>query len=308
MLEILYAVLEIILPVAILGFFFWRVHKMTQEMLKEFLNILLTIAGVSWGSHYYETVIVEKTYEVAPQNVIVLNSRDFSPSYLFEKGTQFSLVYASQGSLSTKTGICPEGSNEEWLKLFKKSITECSKEEQVKLKIRGFASIAPVNVKEQSKPDSAQSDTLNYQIANQRAEALIYFLTLPESIPYAPEKCEAALDSSSIWGRNNELGPRVMPDTARWNTLGFNVINELETRRRLTFAMSDANPVKQRGKGFDVIYEPWQSYGEMKKNKPVNDGSRPKPRHYPLEFLNRTVQIIIEEGGCLTKDAAGKSD
>ena len=92
--------------------------------------------------------------EAAPQNVIVLNSRNFSPSYLFGKGTQFSLSYASQGNLSTKTGICPEGSHEEWLELFKKAIWECSEEERMKLKIRGFASIAPVTEKGQSEPDS----------------------------------------------------------------------------------------------------------------------------------------------------------
>lgn len=188
----------------------------------------------------------------------------------------------------------------------------------MKLKIRGFASIAPVNVKEQSKPDSAQSDTLNYQIANQRAEALIYFLTLPESIEYDPEECKAALDSSSIWGRSNENGTRVEPDTVWWNALHFDVtIDTFKSGQRLTFAMSDSNPIKQQGKGFDVIYEPWQSYGKMKDAKQVNDGTLPKPRHHPLEFLNRTVQIIIEEGGCLRnansdsqkeEDNAGQSD
>ena len=88
-----------------------------------------------------------------------------------------------------------------------------------------------------------------------------------------------------------------MPDTAKWKALHFDVkIDTTESGTRLTFAMSDSNPVKQKGKGFDITYKPWQSYEEMAKAKPVQDSLR-----LDLEFLNRTVQIIIEESGCLTK-------
>lgn len=242
--------------------------------------------------------------------------------YLFEKGAQFSLAYASQGSLSTKTGICPEGSNEEWLKLFKGAILECSKEEQVKLKIQGFASVAPVG------PDSAKSDTLNYQIANQRAEALIYFLMLPPDSIYTKTKCKDVLDNISIWERKKENGTSVKPDSLWWkNSWGVTVStekvsneevnSESKSQLRFTFSVSNSATGGQKQKGLDVIYEPWQNHEEMKGTKPTDDGSLPKPRHYPLEFLNRTVQIIIEEGGCLTKevptvpkaeDNAGESD
>lgn len=298
----------------------WRSMKNTfHESSKLFLPVLILCIG-GYLSSFSAKTFINWTFEsnTAPQNVIVLNSRDFSPSYLFEKGTQFSLAYASPGSLSTKTGICPEGSHEEWLELFKKAIWECSKEERVKLKVQGFASIAPVV------PDPAQSDTLNYQIANQRAEALIHFLMLPPDSIYTEEKCKDVLDNSSIWKRKKENGTSVEPDSLWWkNSWGVTVstekVNDESKQLRFTFSVSDSDTGagKQKQKGFDVIYEPWQNHEEMKAAKPADDGSRPKPRHYPIEFLNRTVQIIIEEGGCLTKevptvpkaeDNAGESD
>ena len=230
------------------------------------------------------------------------------------------MAYASQGNLSTKTGICPEGSHEEWLELFKKAIWECSKEERIKLKVQGFASIAPVTEKGQSEPDSTKSNTYNYQIANQRAEALIHFLMLPPDSIYTEKKCKDVLDNGSIWERKKENGTSVKPDSLWWeNSWGVTVRTDtVRTEKednkskplRFTFSVSASDTGEQKQKGFDVIYEPWQNHKDMKTEKPVNDGSRPKPRHYSLEFLNRTVQIIIEEGGCPTKeeDNAGKSD
>ena len=301
----------------------WYIKRTVSESIKLIPAVLILCIGGYLSSFPAKTFINRTfTQNIAPQNVIVLNSRDFSPSYLFEKGTQFSLAYASQGSLSTKTGICPEDSNKEWLKLFKKAIWECSEKERVKLKIQGFASIAPVV------PDSAKSDTLNYLIANQRAEALIYFLMLPPDSIYTKTKCKDVLDNISIWERKKENGTSVKPDSLWWknswgvtvNTEKVNneeVNSESKSQLRFTFSVSNSATGGQKQKGLDVIYEPWQNHEEMKGTKPTDDGSLPKPRHYPLEFLNRTVQIIIEEGGCLTKevptvpkaeDNAGESD
>ncbi len=58
-----------------------------------------------------------------------------------------------------------------------------------------------------------------------------------------------------------------------------------------------------------MIYEPWQSHAKMNEAKLVKDGTL-NNRRKGLEFLNRTVQIIIEDGGCLTKavDNAENSD
>ena len=47
---------------------------------------------------------------------------------------------------------------------------------------------------------------------------------------------------------------------------------------------------------FDVAHKPWQNHREMVNAKPVQDSLR-----LDLEFLNRSVQIIIEEGDCWTK-------
>ncbi len=205
--------------------------------------------------------------------------------------------------------------------MFKKSIIECSEKERVKLKIRGFASVAPVG------PDSTKSKIFNYQIATERAEALIYFLMLPPDSIYTKTKCKDVLDNISIWGRNKENGTRVDPDTLWWKeSLGVTVSTEKVSSEevncesksclRHTFSVS-VSDINQKRKGFDVIYEPWQSYGQMKNEKPADDGSLDSLRYHQLEFLNRTVQVIIEEGGCLTKevpevpkveDNAGKSD
>ena len=193
------------------------------------------------------------------------------------------------------------------------------------LRVRGFASTSPVIEKGCAKPDSTKSNTYNYQIANERAEALIYFLTLPDTIQYTQEKCKAVLESSSMWRPNPEDSTRVEPDSSWWKkTLGVTVSTEkvstknkngkLESRLRHTFAVSDSD-TKQKRKGFDVIYEPWQDHEDMTKAKQIKDGSLDSRRR-GLEFLNRMVEIIIEYGGCLTKeipevpkveDKAGKS-
>ena len=100
---------------------------------------------------------------------------------------------------------------------------------------------------------------LNCEIANQRAEALIYFLMLPDSISYYPEECKKALNDSLIWAS-------VKSDSI-WD-----------------------------GQGFTVTYKPWESHEKMAQAKPVQDSLR-----LDLEFLNRSVQIIIKGGDCWTK-------
>ena len=82
-------------------------------------------------------------------SVIVLNSNDLKPTYLFEKIAQFSLFYRFQGDLDSKIGICPADSSDlvEWLTLFKQAISKCSADKQVKLKVQAFASTAPVTQK-----------------------------------------------------------------------------------------------------------------------------------------------------------------
>ena len=227
-----------------------------------------------------------------------------STSYRFEKGTQFSLFY-KEGNLKTKKdsleiedGICPEGSNLEWLRLFKTAITDSLKDKDgyLKLKVRGFASVAPVLVN----GDPTKSNSLNCEIANRRAEALIYFLTLPDSIPYDLTECKSALeDSSSMWGRQeNELCTRsAMLDTNAWKERGFDLTYETRSDTIVTIVW--------KGPKFDVVHKPWQSYEEMDRNKPeknpLENSKNKEDRQLDREFLNRSVQITIEDGSDWTE-------
>ena len=198
---------------------------------------------------------VTDTIRTDTADLILLRSSGLSPAYLSEKGSKISLAYPPQGNLISKKGICPEGDNLIWLKLFKQAILKCSADSLMELKVQGFASDAPVRVN----ADTTKSDSLNCEIANQRAEALIYFLMLPDSISYYPEECKKALNDSLIWAS-------VKSDSI-WD-----------------------------GQGFTVTYKPWESHEKMAQAKPVQDSLR-----LDLEFLNRSVQIIIKGGDCWTK-------
>ena len=131
----------------------------------------------------------------------------------------------------------------------------------MKLRVRALASTAPVTQK--GHLDTTKSNTFNYQIANERAEAFIYFLTLKDPKSYTRENCKDALNNSLIW----KIGECTSDST--W-----------------------------KGKGFTVTYNPWKVHKQMTDAKLVKDGSLDNRRR-ALEFLNRTVQIIVEEGGLL---------
>ena len=211
-----------------------------------------------------------------------------STSYPFEKGTKFSLVY-KEGDLKSKKGICPEGSNLKRLELFKTMISDSPKDGRLKLKIKGFASIAPVPVN--GIINDKQSNSLNRQIANERAEALIYFLTTE---PYDSTKCRSALDDDGRWGRKEDKPyTRGRPDTLAWKGSGF------------TVTYDDSPRVQWEGSNLTVSYKPWESYNEMNKEKPLKNppenSQNKEDRQLDREFLNRSVQIIIEEGNDRTE-------
>ena len=67
----------------------------------------------------------------------------------------------------------------------------------------------------------------------------------------------------------------------------------------MTYEMKPDTTIVWKGPKFDVAYKPWQNYKEMETVKPADDSL---PGSHSLKFLNRTVQIIIEDGGCLTKE------
>ena len=164
----------------------------------------------------------------------------------------------------------------EWLKLFKKVISDSLKDGRIKLKVQGFASVAPVPVG--GVINDRQSDSLNCEIANQRAEALVYFLTTEQ---YDLTECKTVLGEDDRWGhgRSNLRTPG-RPNTLLWERSNFNV----------TY---DDSLVQWKGPNLTVSHRPWEKYEKMENNKPMKNPN--KDRQLDLEFLNRSVQIIIEE-------------
>ena len=174
-----------------------------------------------------------------PHSDINDHSHKPSTSYRFKKGTVFSLVY-EEGDLTTKKGICPEDSNQvEWLRVFKAEILDGfkDKEERLKLKVQGFASIAPVPVN--GMIDDKQSNSLNRQIANERAEAVIYFLTLTDS-KYDQDSCVAVLDSKKYAKDITWTGTNFDVSYRRWKSY-----DEMNNKKPVK------NPQEEEGRQLD---------------------------------------------------------
>ena len=205
-----------------------------------------------------------------------------SISYLFKEDDEFLLVYR-EGDLKTKDGICPDDRNSKWLELFKSMIVDTHTNTDptcLELKISGFASISPVLVG--GVIDSLRSDALNCEIANQRAEALVYFLTTE---PYDSTECRTVLNDDRRWGRTDgEIIKRGRPDTSAWNKTDF----------VLTYDQSLG--VRLDGPHFDVTYNPWKKYEDMAKEKPAKDDSSGVALQHDLQFVNRSAHITIGRG------------
>ena len=227
------------------------------------LLLAVLLLGVVFVCGYVTLKPPERPVELG---IMVMDPTEPPPNYLFEKGGRISLVYPPQGDLNDKDGICPRGENLEWLKLYRRAISGCKNGDPVKLTVQGYASTAPVSVS--GIVDT--TDTLNCRIANQRAESLIYFLTLADIADYSVDSCTAALESGRIWAGQAK-------SDSTWKIPGINV---------------------------SLSYKRWLNYSQMHSAKLVNDGSREEPKRF-LQFLNRTVLITIEDGGCLT-NAEGK--
>ena len=169
----------------------------------------------------------------------------------------YSLAYPEQGKPDTKEGICPDSRTSEWLNEFKAAIVEYSQNEsRLQLEVRGFSSVAPV-------PEAGNcesSNQCNCDIANERAEAVVGFLTSDDS-------CE------------NFLSRR------KWQSPGDDPC--IRPEREFRLGLPD-------GLDFDVTYRPWQSYEEMTRYKPINDGPSGGQRRAAVEFLSRGVQIMVK--------------
>ena len=181
------------------------------------------------------------------------------PKPLEEPLVVYSLAYPEQGDRDEKAGICPDSRAAEWLNELKAAVVEYSQDSpdspRLQLEVRGFSSVAPVADEAGSRHRSNQ---FNCDIANERAEAVVGFLTSDDS-------CEDALNEQ------------------RWQSPGNNPC--LRPKTEYEFSTQD---------GFDVIYRPWQSYEEMTRHKPINDGLSGGQRRPAVEFLSRAVQIIVK--------------
>ena len=171
----------------------------------------------------------------------------------------YSLAYPEQGRRKIKAGICPDSRASEWLNEFKAAVVEYSRDSQdgprLQLEVRGLSGVAQVT----EAACRNRSDQCNCDIANERAEAVVGFLTSDDS-------CTDVLNEQ------------------RWESPG----NDPCLRPKKEFKLSTQH-------GFDVIYRPWQSYEEMMRHKPINDGSSDGKRRPAVEFLRRAVQIMVKK-------------
>lgn len=210
---------------------------------------------------------VDKTVEIwnetSTTSVVIADLGDSSNrqsmSDLIKSADKFSLVYR-EGNLKTKNGICPEGSNLEWLRLFNAALSDSlgNSDRRKRVRVKGFASVSPVRVN----GDTSASEKLNLKIANQRAEAVVYFLMLDDAKKYNTKACSTALDGNAI-------------------------------RKNLDTEKSDSI---WKGTDFDVVYKPWNAFAQMDSSKPEPNPFPAGHRQFDLEFLNRSVEIIVETG------------
>ena len=180
--------------------------------------------------------------------------------------TQYSLFYLSEGDLMSKRGICATDTNlVQWLTSFKSAISSCSNDtEKVTLRVQAFASTAPVT--KDSELDTVTSHTL--------------------------------LDTVTSHTFNLDISNQ------RSHAIIYFLTTEKPTFYGCKAALNDSGRWRRSEwmePGYKVIYEPWQTHAKMSEAKTVKDGTL-NNRRKNLEFLNRTVQIIIEDGGCLTKE------
>lgn len=200
------------------------------------VSILLTLMYIEWIERYREA---ENTLcwqqEVTKKlDDIVGQHGDEDGLAIKEAVVGYLVFHPEQGSLKTKKGICPNEWNTKWLEMVKAATAQCSKSgRRVRLEVRGFSSIAPIDVPGISEmpPGELQdrSRQYNLDVANERAEAVVEILTSKDNIAF--ENCASILTKDNL-------------------------------RRGL-----------KEGEDFDVVYARWDSYDDMMEVRPVHDGS-----------------------------------
>ncbi len=178
-----------------------------------------------------------------PPNVVVVTPEDSIESYLFQKGTVFSLAFIDNGSPKTGDGICLTEGHKAWLTEFKKAIEKCSEKSKIRLEVMGFASIAPAKGKGLGGADASSSAALNCEISNSRAEEVVDFL-----IGDAGDDFECGIGANR---RRN--------DDDRYGRTG-------QCQRSKSEFEFKAGP------NLTISYKPWPSHDQLVLEKPADDG------------------------------------
>lgn len=246
-----------------------------QLILAIFLLLaLVLLAYASTEAKDQDTSLLEKP----PPHVVVVTHDDRIASYLFQKGTVFSLAFLEDAVPKTGAGICLTDHQRAWLSEFKDAIVKCSQQSKIELEVMGFASASPVRVAGiEGAENSPSSDAANCEIANSRAEEVINFL-----ISDAGDDFEC--------GVGEDRRPN---GDDRYDGDG----NCKRSNKLLEFPIGSNGNVK-------ISYKPWPSHDRLASNKPVDDGHHERgPRLYDVEFLNRSVHLRFGEGACKVEDA-----
>lgn len=105
------------------------------------------------------------------------------------------------------------------------------------------------------------------RIANERAEAVVYYLTMADEWTEKTNACSLALADSLIWTSEN-FDER----TSIW-----------------------------KGTGFDVQYKPWAVWDSMDANKPSKHPTIIKNSKLKSDFLDRSITITVDRDYNATK-------
>ena len=218
-----------------------------------------------------------------PPHVVVMAPNDPVSSYLFQKGTVFSLPFVEDGSPRTGAGICLTDYHKAWLAEFKDAVVKCSEKSKVLLEVVGFASIAPDKGEGLGGGGGFPSSVpLNCEIGNRRAEEVVDFLIADGGGDLA---CGTGADrrrnGDDRYGRKNQCQ---------------------RSKSKFEFEIGPKPSVK-------TSYKPWACHNQLALKKPADDGCLERGRRrYAVEFLNRSVHLKLGNDACKTERTTAKAD
>ena len=218
-----------------------------------------------------------------PPHVVVMAPNDPVSSYLFQKGTVFSLPFVEDGSPRTGAGICLTDYHKAWLAEFKDAVVKCSEKSKVLLEVVGFASIAPDKGEGLGGGGGfPSSDPLNCEIGNRRAEEVVDFLIADGGSDLAcGTGADRRRDGDDRYGRKNQCQ---------------------RSKSKFEFEIGPKLGVK-------ISYKPWACHNQLALKKPADDGCLERGRRrYAVEFLNRSVHLKLGNDACKTERTTTKAD